>query len=130
MDEVARALVGGCQVNIISNAGVESHDHRASARCGAVERRVVHRWPGAGSHRVRGGREATLMRWQPWTTASRATCRELVTHVNSVNLHELEAFCAEIQTHGVAAWQIQIGTPTGSFGHHRELVIRPRTCWS
>lgn len=49
----------------------------------------------------------------------------VVTHVNRLNLADLEAFRGLLAEHGVASWQVQLGIPSGALRDHRDLVIQP-----
>ncbi len=48
-----------------------------------------------------------------------------VTTVYDKNKGELEALRELLAEHGVERWQIQLGTPTGNLGDHRELALLP-----
>jgi radical SAM protein with 4Fe4S-binding SPASM domain len=50
----------------------------------------------------------------------------IVTHINRLNVDDLEAFHAELRRLGITTWQIQMGTPTGNLGRNRDLAIEPR----
>jgi len=45
-----------------------------------------------------------------------------ISKLNLDTFHELRPFLIE---HGVFSWQLQIATPTGNMGQHRDLVISP-----
>ncbi len=49
----------------------------------------------------------------------------VLTHLNRLNSHKLEAQRAWLQAHGVGFWQLQLGVPTGAMADHRELVLLP-----
>lgn len=49
----------------------------------------------------------------------------VVSHVNRLNAGYLREMRDFLRSHGVAAWQLQLGNPAGAMGEHRELVIEP-----
>ncbi|MFH1464096.1 MAG: radical SAM protein [Pseudomonadota bacterium] len=49
----------------------------------------------------------------------------VVTTLNRRNLAELDRLRAVLAAHDVAAWQLQLGNPTGNMGDHRDLVLQP-----
>jgi len=128
-DEVARALVGrGVTVNIVSNGwGWRSETTRRAREAGLANAAFSLDGFQQAHDRVRG-REHSHGR----VLAAIDDCLgqglgvSVVTHVNALNLGELESLREDLGRRGVGAWQIQIGTPTGSLGRHRELVIEPR----
>jgi len=127
-DEVARALVGRkVGVNIISNGWGWTHATTERARAAGLSNVAFSVDGPEQSHdRVRGrpGSFAHVISALDDCVASGVPV-SVVTHVNAVNLPELEAFYADLQARGVGAWQLQIGTPTGNLAKHRKLVIRP-----
>lgn len=127
-DRVGRALVDrGVKVNIISNGWGWNHSTTERARNAGLSNVAFSiDGPEPAHDHVRGrpGSFAHAMAALDDCVQS-GVASSVVSHVNSVNLNELEAFHAELRSHGVATWQIQIGTPTGSFAQHRELSIRP-----
>lgn len=57
----------------------------------------------------------------------------VVTTLNRRNLAELDQLRAVLAAHDVAAWQLQLGNPTGNMGDHRDLVrpaSRSAQSWS
>jgi len=48
-----------------------------------------------------------------------------VTQLNRKNLAELEELRDVLAAHGVRAWQLQLGTPTGNMADNRDLVLMP-----
>jgi radical SAM protein with 4Fe4S-binding SPASM domain len=47
------------------------------------------------------------------------------THINRLNMHELPAIAAELETAGVLDWRGQLTTPTGRAAEHPEWIIEP-----
>jgi radical SAM protein with 4Fe4S-binding SPASM domain len=127
-DEVARALVArGVLVNLVSNGWAWNSDTTGRAREAGLSN-VAFSLDGheAAHDRVRGrtGSHARVLRAID-ACIQGGLLVSIITHVNALNLSELESFQAELKSRGVRSWQIQIGTPNGSLGRHRELVIRP-----
>jgi radical SAM protein with 4Fe4S-binding SPASM domain len=127
-DEIGRALSDrGVSVNVISNGWAWTHE---------TTERAIHAkltnvafsldGPEASHDRVRGrpGGFRRVMAAIDDNVQSGMPV-SVVTHVNALNLNQLESFLLELRAHGVGAWQLQIGTPTGSLGRHQELVIQP-----
>jgi radical SAM protein with 4Fe4S-binding SPASM domain len=48
-----------------------------------------------------------------------------ITQINRQNLGELESIRELLRGHGVCAWQLQLGTPSGNLADHPDLVLRP-----
>lgn len=49
----------------------------------------------------------------------------VVTHINRLNLQDLETFRSFLADHAVASWQVQLGIPSGALRDHSDLVIQP-----
>lgn len=50
----------------------------------------------------------------------------VVTQLNRKNLAELEELGRILEAHGVANWQLQLGTPSGNMADHADLVLDPK----
>ena len=49
----------------------------------------------------------------------------IVSHINTLNYKKLRQFRRLLAKHGVSAWQVQLGIPSGSMCENQELVIQP-----
>jgi radical SAM protein with 4Fe4S-binding SPASM domain len=50
----------------------------------------------------------------------------IVTHINRMNLPELDAMFDLLRTLDVYSWQVQLGNPAGELALHRELAVVPK----
>jgi radical SAM protein with 4Fe4S-binding SPASM domain len=128
-DQVGRRLVDrGVSVNVISNGWAwTSETTRRALEAGLSNAAFSLDGPEAAHDKVRG-RPGSYQR----VVAATDDCIKhglpvaILTHINTLNLHELESFHGLLREHGVGSWQIQIGTPTGNLGRHKSLAIEPK----
>lgn len=127
-DLVGRTLVElGVRTNVLTNGRTWSRGHAVRARAAGLAAvgfsmdgcEVTH----DHIRRVDG-------QWQHLVDAIRLTRDEglavsAVTQINTANVGELEQIHALLAELDVAAWQLQLGTPSGNMADHRELVLPP-----
>jgi radical SAM protein with 4Fe4S-binding SPASM domain len=125
---IARTLVGlGVTVGMISNGKVWSDETSRTATSVGLESVAFSLDGFEQSHdhlrRVPGHFRKVL---EAVESCRRGGLRvSVVTTVTRENLPELGRFRDYLGELGVGRWQVQIATPTGNMGEHRELVIDP-----
>jgi len=125
--QIARRLTDhGVRVNLITNGWTWTDAHVALARdAGLVN--VGFSLDGFEPAHDAIRRPGSFARVVAALDACRAggLATSVVSHVNKKNYRDLAAFRAFLGEHGVGAWQIQLGNPSGAMGEHQELVIPP-----
>jgi radical SAM protein with 4Fe4S-binding SPASM domain len=125
-DSIGRALVErGVRVNIISNGWSWTPEHTRRAMDAGLANAAFSLDGLEDAHdRVRG-KPGSFRRVIAAVDdcVTRGFRVGVVTHVNTLNRHDLPAFRDLLAEHGVASWQLQPGNPGGTMGRHEQLVV-------
>jgi len=125
--EVGRRLVElGAQVNMISNGLTWSAEHAERAKAAgfcAVSFSVDGFEKEHDELRSRGSFERVVRAID--TTVAAGLRAGVNTTINRLNRHQLPELRKYLMSHGVFGWQVQLATPSGNMGEHRELLLPP-----
>ncbi len=124
---LARFRERGVLASLISNGLTWSREHTARARDSGIHRLGFSLDGLERTHNcVRRANEGYAMVLRAIDLAALGGLEVVaVTHVTRRNLAELEELHALLARHGVAAWQVQLGVPSGNLAEDRESVLGP-----
>jgi radical SAM protein with 4Fe4S-binding SPASM domain len=126
-NEVGRRLVElGAQVNMISNGLTWSPKHAEQAKAAglcAVSFSVDGFEKEHDEFRSRGSFERVVRAID--TTVAAGMRAGVNTTINRLNRHQLPELRKYLMDHGVFGWQVQLATPSGNMGEHRDLLLPP-----
>jgi radical SAM protein with 4Fe4S-binding SPASM domain len=125
--EVGRRLVElGALVNMISNGLTWSPGHVEQAKAAgfcAVSFSVDGFEEEHDAFRSRGSFERVVRAID--TTVAAGMGVGVNTTINRLNRHQLPELRKYLMDHGVFGWQVQLATPSGNMGEHRDLLLPP-----
>ena len=127
-DEIARKLVSlGINVSLISNGYVIDQQLAGYIKRAGLCRVALSLDGTESTHNYIRGNGASYERVLKAVSYLKAEQMpvNVVTHINRMNLPELQSIERLALSLGIDVWRLQLGSPMGRLADHRELIIEP-----